>query len=159
MKHITPEQLKCLNTLVSKLHISKDDKETMVFGFSGGRATSSKNLFVSEATEMIKHLKSFDGPEQRMRKKVFALAYEAGIIYGETPEDKKMNAAKLNMFLLKSGTVKKELNKMTHTELVKVVTQFQQIVKHTGETKANKASRSLLEELNIPVLKTRQGSY
>lgn len=126
MKPITAEQLKCLNTLVSKLGISKDDKATIVNGFSNGRATSSKDLSMEEAKAMIKHLKDYE-PDERMRKKVFAIAYEVGIIWGDTPEDKKMNGAKLKMFLLKNGTVKKELNKMTHQELLKVVAQFEQM--------------------------------
>lgn len=145
---ITPDQLKCLNTLVSKLGIEKTTKEVMILGFSNGRASSSKDLTLAEATAIILHLKKID-PNERMRRKVFALAYDAGIIWGDTPEDRKMNAAKLNVFLLKGGTVKKELNAMSHDELVKVVSQFQQIVKHTGETKANKATKTLLAELNI----------
>jgi hypothetical protein len=151
---ITPEQLKWLNTLVSNLHISKNDKATMVNGFSGGRTTSSKDLLSNEANEMINHLKGFDTTE-RMRKKVFALAYEAGIIYGETGDDKKINPVKLNLFLLERGTIKKELNKMSINELVKVVSQFEQIVKHSRQTSANKAAKSLLEELNIPVTNAR----
>lgn len=159
MKPITPAQLKCLNTLVSKQGISKDDKEAIVSGFSNGRATSSKDLFFKEAIEMIKHLKASD-PTERMRRKIFALAYEAGIIYDDEPGDKQINPAKINLFLKERGTVKKELNKMTSAELVKVVSQFQQIVKHSKETNANKAAnkaaQSLLEELNITVTKTRQ---
>lgn len=154
-KKITPDQLKCLNTLVSKLGVDKTNKEIMILGFSNGRASSSKDLTFAEATEVIRHLKTFD-PNERMRKKVFALAYEAGIIWGDTPEDRKMNAAKLNVFLLKGGTVKKELNAMTEQELVKVVSQFQQIVKHTGESKANKATKTLLAELNIPTENNRK---
>lgn len=149
MKPITPEQLRCLNTLISKQGIPKDEKEAMVFGFSGGRATSSKALFFSEAIEMIKHLKASD-PNERMRKKVFALAREAGIIYGETSEDKKINIVVIDAFLLKNGTIKKKLNAMSKEELVKVVSQFQQIAKHTSESKASKATKGMLEELNIP---------
>ncbi len=154
MKPITAEQLKCLNTLVSKQGISKDDKMIMVSGFSEGRVTSSKDLFFSEALAMIKHLKEFD-PNDKMGKKVFALAYEAGIIYGDTWEDKKMNAAKLDMFLLKNGTVKKKLIAMRREDLIKIINQFQQIVKNMGETKANKITKSVLNELHITTSNNR----
>lgn len=145
---ITPKQLKCLNTLITKLKISKPEKEAMVNGFSGGLYISSKDLNELQAAHMIKHLISLD-PTDVLRKKVFALAYEAGFIYGSSIADKKMNAARLNQILKKSGTVKKELNRMTSQELVKTVSQFQQIVKHIHESQASKETKSLLTELNI----------
>jgi hypothetical protein len=154
MKPITPEQLKCLNTLISKQGISKDDKMIMVSGFSEGRVTSSKDLFFNEALAMIKHLKEFD-LNDKMRKKTFSLAYEAGIIWGDSWEEKKMNAIALDKFILEKGTVKKKLNAMNKAELIKVVSQFQQIVKHMCETKANKITSSLLNELNIKIEKRK----
>lgn len=154
MNTISAGQLKCLNTLVSKFRISKEDKEAMVFSFSAGRATSSKDLLLNEATAMIKYLKTID-PCEKMRKKVFALAYEAGMIYGDTLEDKKMNAVKINYFLKERGVIKKELREMNNKELIKVVTQFELITKHQSQTSANKATKSLLEELNIPVEKSK----
>lgn len=157
MKPITPAQLKCLNTLVSKQGIIKDDKEALVQAFSRGRVSSSKDLLFGEAATMIKHLKDFD-PNEKMRKKIFSLAYEAKIIYDDSPEDKKINPAKIDMFLLKTGTVKKKLMAMSKQELVKVVTQFQQIVKHAGESKASKATKEMLAELNIQTEKTSKHS-
>lgn len=154
MKQITPEQLRCLNTLVSKLKITKDKKEALVHAFSNSRSISSKYLYADEAAAMIKHLKELD-PDEKLRKKVFAVAYEAGFIYGDSPEDKRMNTAKLNAFLLKCGTAKKELNAMTGAELARVVAQFKQIVKHTNESKASKATKSLLSTLNISVQDTK----
>jgi hypothetical protein len=158
MKSITPAQLKCLNTLVSKQGILKDDKEALVQAFSGGRVTSSKDLFFVEAATVIRHLKQCD-PNDNMRKKVFSLAYEAKIIYDDTPEDKKINPTKLDMFLLRSGTVKKKLNAMSKAELIKVVSQFQQIVKHMGESKASKATKEMLAELDIQTEKTSKHSF
>jgi hypothetical protein len=156
MKPITPEQLKCLNTLVSKLGINKQMKEDMVVGFSGGKASSSKYLLFDEAAAMIKNLKELDIEEpslEKMRKKVFALAYVANMIWGETPADKKMNAAKLDRFLREKGAVRKSLNSMNKNDLHKVVGQFAEIVKHQQQTGANKATRSLLSELDLTVLR------
>jgi hypothetical protein len=147
MKNITKDQLSKLHVLLNQLGLMADKKE-IVRHYSNGRTESSKELTIAEAGALIGALAGNDGND-RMRRKIFALAYDAGIIYGDTPEDKKMNAVKLNQFLLKSGTVKKELNKLQYNELVKTVTQFTQIVKHKGESVAAKQTKSLLEELNI----------
>jgi hypothetical protein len=127
-----------------------EEKPDFVYQFSNGRATSTKELTTQEATDLIKHLSKYD-PCDKMRKKVFALAYEAGIIWGDTLEDKKMNAAKLNMFLRERGTIKKDLSKMKSEELVKVVSQFQQMIKHNEFAKAGKATKNMLAELSIPI--------
>ncbi|MEO6456542.1 MAG: hypothetical protein ABIN97_20870 [Ginsengibacter sp.] len=150
MKPVTKAQLSKIHVLLHQLNLI-EDKANIVNQFTNGRATSSKEMTLDEAKELIRHL-STHNPNERMRKKVFALAYVAGIIWGDTPEDKKMNGIKLDQFLKARGAVKKEINRMTKNELVKVVTQFEQIVKNREQTKANKATRSLLEELSIPVI-------
>ena len=147
MQLITKDQLKKLHVLLSQLGLM-DEKKEMVKHVTNSRTESSRELTIHEAGVLITALAGNDGCE-RMRKKVIALAYEANIIYGNTPEDKQMNAAKLNKFLLERGTVKKNLPKLTHGELVKTITQFQQIIKHQGEGKAAKATNALLKELNI----------
>lgn len=147
MENITKEQLQKLHVMLNQMGLI-DEKVNMVYSISNGRTTSSRDLTKKEGQLIIKHLSEND-PNQRMRKKIFALAYEAGIIYDDSPEDKKINPAKLNMFLRERGAVKKELNAMNKTELVKVVSQFQQIAKHTSESKASKATKGMLEELNI----------
>lgn len=147
MDFITNKQLQKLHIMLKQLGLN-DDKEHIVFDASGGRTKSSKELTINEARNLISELSEHD-PDDRMRRKVYALAYDANIIYGDTPADKRMNTAKLNMFLLSHGSIKKDLNKMTHKELVKTVSQFEQIVKHKSESAANKATKSLLNELNI----------
>jgi hypothetical protein len=149
MKPINKDQLIKLHVLLHQLNLI-DIKSDLVSQFTNGRATSSKEMTLEEATELIRHLSKHD-PCDRMRKKVFALAYVAGIIWGDTPEDKKMNGIKLDKFLKARGAVKKDINRMTKNDLIKVVTQFEQIIKHNHQTQANKATRSLLEELSITV--------
>lgn len=125
-----------------------EHKATIVSSITYGRTTSSKEMNIHEAKHLIEQLSSSDA-DCRMRRKIFSLAYEAGIIYGETLEDKKMNSIKLDNFLLERGTVKKKLNELSHDELIKTVNQFNQIIKHKEQTKANKVTASLLSELNI----------
>ncbi len=145
--NITKEQLKKIHVLLSQLHLM-DEKKDIIKAITGNRTESSRELTYNEAKVLLGRLSVYDS-NNRMRRKVFALAYEAGIIWGDTPEDKRMNAAKLNTFLKARGTVKKELNALTANDLVKTISQFQQIVKHKGENSAAKQTRSLLAELNI----------
>jgi hypothetical protein len=151
---ITPKQ-------ISKLHALLNDsglieyKRQLVLEFSHNRTNSSKELTYDEVTSFIDWLEKDVMHTDQMRRKVFALAYQSGIIYGDTPEDKKMNTAKLNRFLLERGAVKKVLNKMNKQELLKTVNQFASIVKHTHESAENKEAgkevKSLLSELNLEV--------
>jgi hypothetical protein len=144
---ITTDQLKKLHVLLNQLGLM-DEKVNFVYTASNGRATSSKDLTVMEAKSIIEHLSRYDGND-RMRKKIFALAYEAGIIYGDSPADKKMNAAKLDSFLKERGTIKKSLNQLSKDELIKTVNQFEQIKKHADENKAGRATKNVLAELGI----------
>ena len=125
MKKITYPQISKIHVLLTQLNLL-EQKADLVFEFTNFRATSTKDMTQAQAAELIRHLSKYD-PLDKMRKKVFALAYEAGIIYGDSPEDKKINAAKLNLFLKDRGTVKKELSKMSKEELVATVSQFKQI--------------------------------
>lgn len=147
MTSITKAQIIKFNTLLSNLGI-REQKESFIYQFSNGRATSTKDLTMYEAGKLLQYLSAFD-PCDKMRRKVFALAYDAMIIYGDTPADKKMNEIKLNQFLLSRGTVKKELNKMNKADLIKTVTQFEYIIKNIEKSKAAKSTKNMLNELNI----------
>ncbi|HCW06118.1 MAG TPA: hypothetical protein DGG95_01990 [Cytophagales bacterium] len=127
-----------------------EQKKELIYEVSSHRTTSSRELTYSEVHKLIDYCEDISGTD-RMRRKVFALAYAAGIIYGHTDEDKKMNNAKLNKFLLERGAVKKELNHMSKEELNKTVNQFAAIVKHNEEAQHNKEVKTLLNNLNIHV--------
>jgi hypothetical protein len=154
MKYITKPQLAKFHVLLSNLGIM-DQKQHMVYNITEGRATSSKDLSFDEATLLIKNLSQYD-PKQRIKSTIFSLAYKAGIIYGETEMDKKMNTAKLNAFIRDRGAVKKELNEMNMTELNKVHRQFEAIVRNTNNASdkktANKLVKNLLEDLNLTAI-------
>lgn len=147
MNPITKPQLSKIHVLLNQLNLI-GDKAGIVYQFTNGRTESTREMSQQEATALLRYLSAFD-PCDRMRRKVFALAYEANIIYGDTPEDLKMNAAKLNAFLRERGTVKKDLNKMNKTELAAVVSQFEQIKKHNENTSAARITKNMLTDLNI----------
>lgn len=154
MKKITPPQLQKIHILLNSLGLIQE-KKSIVSHFSDGRTESTKGLTYDEAFKLIRSLSEYD-PKERLKSLVFSLAYQAGVIYGSTPDDKKINAAKLNLFIKQRGAVKKELNSMNYTELVKIHRQFEAIVKSVKNSKdkkqADKAVSSLLNELNLITL-------
>jgi len=151
---ISKAQISKIHVLLSQLKLT-DEKQNFVSQFSKGRVKSTRDLTMNEAKEMLQYLSSVD-PFEKMRRKVFALAYAANIIWGDSPADKRMNAVKLNEFLMSKGTVKKEINKMNDKELIKTINQFDQIIKHMEGSQAGKITRSVLNELNIPITAKRE---
>ena len=153
MQKITTPQIAKLHCLLNNLGLI-DQKADIIFNLTDGRTESSKQLTIDEARRLITSLAGYD-PNERLRSVIFSLAYQAGIIYGDTAEDKKMNTAKLNMFLKEKGAVKLELNQMNYKELNKVHRQFEAIVKNVAASKINKQATStvnnLLNELNLSV--------
>lgn len=154
MKTATIPQIQKIHFLLRNLGIT-DQKAEIVYSLSNGRTNSTKLLSIDEARTLISRLAEYD-PKERQKSLIFSLAYQAGIIYGNTPDDKKMNAAKLNMFLKERGAIKKELNTMSYDELTKTHRQFEAIVKSTNNSKDNKQATklvtSLLDELNFEKL-------
>lgn len=151
-QQITAPQLKKLNFLISKLNL-QEEKAALINSTSRNRTQSSKELTKAEAAFLIGKLDEVlnqnNKTNEPMIRKIFALAYDAEIIYGNTIEDKKMNTAKLNLFIKERGTVKKELKQMNSSELLKTINQFKKIVKHHLESKAKKATDNLMKELSI----------
>ncbi len=154
MEKATQPQIAKIHVLLRNLDLI-DQKAEIVYNLSNGRTESTKQLTIDEARRLITSLAGYD-PNERQKGLIFSLAYQAGIIYGSTPEDKKMNVAKLNMFLLERGAVKKRIDDMIYKELVKTHRQFEAIVKSVGKAndnkEATKAVVGLLDELNLKTI-------
>lgn len=153
MIYATKPQIQKIHVLLNQLGI-KEQKAEIVNNFTEGRTQSSSKMSIDEARQLIRNLSEYD-PSERIKSIIFSLAYQAGIIYGSSDEDKRMNTAKLNLFVKERGAVKKELNKMDYTELIKVHRQFEGIVRNANQkrdkTSANKIVGELLGELNLSV--------
>lgn len=133
MKPITPAQLKKLNTIIHKRGISKDVKEAMLLGYTGGRATSSRDLYFGEAFQIINHLEQHDvhyASIQKMRGKILYYAHELG--WRKTGNNGKMVAdgAALDAWMIKYSYLHKKMDSYTFLELPKLVTQFEIFYKH-----------------------------
>jgi len=149
MIYATKAQIAKIHVLLGQLGLT-EQKAEIVYNLTNRRTESTKELSIDEARRLIINLTGYD-PNEKLKGIILSLAYQAGIIYGDTPEDKKMNMAKLNMFLRERGSVKKPLNEMKYKELVTTHRQFEAIVKNTDANKASKAVSNLLNEINLPV--------
>lgn len=127
-KPVTTAQIKKIHVLLQQKGLM-EEKETMVNAISEGRAKSTKELSCYEAKRLIAFLID-ENSEIQMKINntyiaIWRLAWNMGIIYGETDDDYEMNKAKLNMFCRARGSVKKNLTEMNLPELQKIHRQFE----------------------------------
>jgi hypothetical protein len=122
-------QVKAIYTLLGKLHL-RDEKESIVLAFSGGKTDSVRELSFGEAAALIAHLKSMDDPEEnsntRMRNKIIGMAREMNWLIKGTG---KVDMDHLNNWCVQLGYLHKKLDDYTHSELPGLVTQFEQVYK------------------------------
>ena len=144
MTPINKEQIIKISTLITKLGLT-DFKDDMIYSVSAGRTKSRKGLYFSEAIVLIGQLEKENISMQSMIKKIFAIGYEIGFFYGDTPADKRINRHVLNQFLKKRGTVKKDISSMTKMEILKTVNQFERMKSNMQKSEISK----MLSELNI----------
>ena len=119
---ITPQQLKCLNTLISIRGIDKDTKADMVAGFSSHRCTSSKLLSSEEAKHMIQHLQTLQPHQAKaavMRNKVLYYAHEMN-----WRKNGKIDMKRVDDWCKKYSYLKKDLDQYEYKELPKLVSQI-----------------------------------
>lgn len=125
MSLLNRSQLIAISTLVSKLNIGKEDKAMMVNGFSGGRTETSKELSFTEATALIRHLKSLDPLEKKaetMRRKIMSFAHQMDWHIKGT---QKLDMQRVDQWCSKFGYLHKKLNQYSYKELPKLITQFE----------------------------------
>lgn len=135
-KAISPAQLKKVQTLFSKLGFEPDDKQGIINSLTKGRATSTKDITFDEAKYLITYLVGRAEPERAAYQEkcrgivgqIYRLSYDIGMSYGDTPEDKLMNCAKINKFCRERGSVKKNIPEMNLMELQKTKKQFEAIL-------------------------------
>lgn len=144
-------QIQKINILLRQMGIM-EMKNSMVMQFSNDRTNHISELSKLEATNMIKYL-VYHNPNEKQRAAIISLGYKTGLLYGDTPEDKKMNMVKLDRFLKERGAVKKPFKELLNDDLNKVRRQFEGMLKKNGETAANKATTNLLNELGLTVSK------
>ena len=152
MNLATKPQIQKIQILLRSLGLM-EEKETILLSFSNNNTTSTRELSFNQAKMLLAFLCDYD-PKEKQIKAIRYLAYRCGIIYGDTVEDRKINVAKLNLFLKEKGTVKKDLHYQTLEELTQTHRQLSAIEKSMKGAKEKKQVHSELEgmlnELNIP---------
>lgn len=134
--------------MFTKLGVGKEDKAAMIWRLTRGRATSTKDITFDEAKYLIIFLSGEieldESTADTIIRDIYRLAYDIGMCYGDTPEDKLMNCAKINKFCRERGTVKRNVTEMTLFELKKTKKQFEAILKNTLESAVNKLIKQSL---------------
>lgn len=157
-KTITPAQLKKIQTMFTRIGFEKEDKMNLIGRLTDGRATSTKDITFDEATRLINHLtgksesqrtSGWRDNQEEARKVVsciYRIAYDIGMCYGDTPEDKLMNCAKINRFCRERGTVKKNISQMTLQELRKTRRQFESILRKSLDNSVKQLIKNTINQ-------------
>ena len=110
-------------------------KENIVFGISGGRTGSTRELSHEESLALITYLKEQDTETEdprvtKMRNKIYYYAHE---MKWQQPHsrDKFLVAdyKRIDDWCLQFSYLKKKLNQYTYAELPKLLSQFEMVYK------------------------------
>lgn len=133
MQYITQPQNRRLHKLLNDAGISGEDKRALVSGFTNTRTTSSREMLMVEAQQMIKHLEGaldvvataptpeHEEASDKMRRKIISLCHEMRWYIEGTS---KVDMARLNGWCQARSFGKKVLNQYSYDELTKLLTQF-----------------------------------
>ena len=127
-------------------------KENIISSFTNGRTVRITELSDVELQKLCSTMRERGFPttqretqEYRLRRKIFALCFDIGLIYGHTPEDWLMNYAKVDEFCMTRGTVKKGLMEQGAAELKKTLRQFSAIAEKARAAKEQEKTVTMLE--------------
>lgn len=129
-KLISKAQIIAVHAILNKYGLL-EYKHDYIKELTGGRTESAKELTYDEAAQFFTMFNSHSDTtleyerSKMALKAIWKIAWQMGIIYGQSPEDHEMNKAKLNQFCRERGTVKKNLTAMNSFELHKTHRQFE----------------------------------
>lgn len=149
-KPLTPAQLRKIQTMFSKLGFTTEDKQGIISSLTYGRTITTKDITLNEAKYLINYLVGKIEPQRIAEQEkcreivgqIYRLSYDIGMSYGDTPEDKLMNCAKINKFCRERGTVKKNITEMNLPELKKTKKQFEAML----QSNLNSAVKQLIKK-------------
>lgn len=125
---------KRIYTLFSRAGITdKDTQRDVIAGFTGGRTEHTSQMKPAEAANLVRYLETTarKSPEVRMRRKIIHLAH----LIGWKDKAGKANTARIDNWCIKYGQFHKPLNDHSYKELVKLLTQFEQVFNSQIEKK------------------------
>ncbi len=110
----------------SKLKLDEDTYRSLIYQFSDGRETSSKELEQNEAQLLYNYLKDLHGDQQdkanRMRRKLISYAHQ---MHWYKQGTREIDYERIDNWCNKYGMFHKKLNDHNTTELAKLITQFE----------------------------------
>jgi hypothetical protein len=130
------KQNRQLWAIVNSLKIDKEQVEELVLQVSNGRTKSTRELDIMEFQSLVNHLNAIKAgatkapvtkevsKADKMRKKILSICHEMN-----WKKNQKLDWIRINDFLNKSGYLHKGLNEYAESELPKLVTQFEQLLK------------------------------
>lgn len=115
-----------LHSLLGKLRIDSETKEEMVLTHTEGRTRRSSQMMHWECDSMIKYLEELAPATSagKYRRKLISVAHKLSWY----DEDGKVDIERLNKWCIKYGYLHKPLNEHKEEELVKLITQFKQLL-------------------------------
>lgn len=149
-KMISKAQITKIQTMLSRLGFSAEDRHELISTLTHNRASSTKDLTSKEAIYLINYLEGKISPKSVQEQQeyqeqcknevaaIYRLSYMVGMSYGDTWEDKMMNIAKINRFCRERGTVKKNITEMTLPELQKTRKQFEAMLNNNADNAVKK---------------------
>lgn len=130
----TPKQKKLIYTLMPSAPQGfepQEFKESLVKQFTNDRTGHVSEMRVAEAGALIiklQELQNNDADKQaanRMRRKIISMAYEMNHGHPHSPEGRKAALAFIEGWCVNKGYLHKGFNQYSHTELPKLVSQFE----------------------------------
>lgn len=146
---ITPAQIVKFHVLLHNLRLDEEAKREIIYNFTNGRSNRTNDMHFNEARDMIDFLAKQAGEqpspqiaherrrvsEDKMRKKVIAIAYQLGW----TKPNGKIDMDRLNKFIASRPIADypiKQLNDIKYKDLPKLINQFEQLLtKHLNQFK------------------------
>jgi hypothetical protein len=124
---------KKLYALIGQLGIDNDTKIDMILSMSNGRTEHSSELSENEAQRLIDILESNIGKKQRklaeleqqMRRNVFKLMYDIGLINTNMSNSEKLDY--INNWIIGKLKIDKDLNSLTLNEIGSLIKQLQAV--------------------------------
>jgi predicted DNA binding protein len=131
--------------LLNRLGIDNDQRHQLVFAWTNGRTSSSRELTDNELADLVLKLQNdmqtantqaiIAAHVREKRSVVLAIAQRCGIHSGTSFD-------RFNRFMLERSILKKELRKYTLTELDELIKQFRGIERNYNTSAANPGTKA-----------------
>jgi hypothetical protein len=137
----TDNQNRQMWALINRLGLDKEQVEDFVYQYTNARTSSTKDMIIPECQAFINHLNNLvaNAPvdpnfekANKMRRKIISICYEMG---WTNPRTGKIDMQKVNNFCTNRTFDHKPLNDYTISELPKLVTQFEKVLKSFYDAK------------------------